>query len=123
MKLSGVNEVWSACQPGSSGHSSFIGDLTILQDKTQSEKARKMANMFSHHLSTEMHIIAKTKDINTSRFTSWAGTVKHLNMKVSKGQTHPKKVKGPKSVSLSILLLVCVVLQNNFFSLVRNFAL
>lgn len=56
MKFSGANEVWSACHPGRSGHSSFLGDLIISQDWTQSEKARKMDNMFGHYLSTQTHI-------------------------------------------------------------------
>lgn len=47
--------------------------------------------------------------------------VKHYNMKLSREKAHPEKEKGPKFISLSILLLVSVVLQNNFASLVNNF--
>lgn len=56
MKFPGVNEVWSACQPVKGGHSSFLGDLIILQDLTQRQEARKMDHVFSHGLSSETYI-------------------------------------------------------------------
>lgn len=44
--------------------------------------------------------------------------VNYSNMKLSTEEIHPEKEKGLKIFSLSILLLVSVVLQNNFASFV-----
>lgn len=67
-------------------------------------------------------LVASTQGINLINFTSWTVMVKFSNMKLSTEETHPEKEKGPKIVSLSILLLVSVVLQNNFASFVYKFA-